>query len=68
MNIPMAWTRTAQDRMESGPYTAFRCSGTWVLHYGKSDPTHYALLLGRFVTPDEAYVAAERDVHRRENS
>lgn len=59
-SMPRVWVRIAKDRMQSGHYTVWKCADTWICWYGTSDQYHHAKTLGRFLSADEAYVAAER--------
>ena len=60
---PFSWTRVSKERMTSGAYTAFKCSGDWVLWFGVSDQQHRAKTIGRFHDADAAYAAAEKHSH-----
>lgn len=57
---PRAWLRVGKNRMVSGPYTVVQSAGTWLCWFGPSDQQHRAKLIGRFLTADEGYAAAER--------
>lgn len=60
MKDPLAWVRVSKNRMVSGPYTVWNCSGSWLCWYGVSDKTTHAKTLGRFQTEDEGFARAER--------